>query len=244
VKTRIANLLKRFINPPRRQERGQSMVEMALAFPVLLLVLAGTLEIGMYYNHYLTLVDATREAARFSADNDYLAADDIGGCLPNADPRLVTSDTKDFYNVASCMVLRNMFGMAFDPAIDDIIVSVVKVKDGAILARYPPDDPALTTPSTHHATLGNDRQHGWSYCLNVIKTGCTPAASYFSDQAILDRLSAVSAAPDTGLVLVEVYHRNRQFLGLIPPGLAFMPDSVMMYAYTLMPLPSAAPPPE
>jgi len=49
----------------RSRERGQSMVEMALTFPILLLVLAGTVEIGIYYNNYLTLVDATRESARF-----------------------------------------------------------------------------------------------------------------------------------------------------------------------------------
>ncbi len=52
-----------------RGERGQSMVEMALAFPILLLVLAGTLEVGKYFNDYLTILDATREAARYAADS-------------------------------------------------------------------------------------------------------------------------------------------------------------------------------
>ena len=225
----------------RSRERGQSMVEMALTFPILLLVLAGTVEIGIYYNNYLTLVDATREAARFSADNDYLNVDDIAGCVPG--PPDPYSTSRDFYNQASCLVLQNMFGIAFDDTTDDIIVSIFTVKDGAIIARYPPDPPSVTA-STHHKTLGNDPQTGWSYCLNVKGTGCIAAASFFNNAAVQARLAAVTTAPDTGLVLVEVYHRHHQFLGLIPPGLAFMPDTLMMHAYSIMPLPSAAPPPE
>ncbi len=220
----------------RSRERGQSMVEMALTFPILLLVLAGTVEIGIYYNNYLTLVDATRESARFLADNDYLAADLLPGCLPfPPDP---ASDSHDFYNLASCLVLQNMFGVAFDKTTDDIIVSVFTVDDGTITHRYPPD------PSPHHTTLGNDPQNGWSYCLNITKTGCTPAASFFNNAAVQARLAAVTTAPDTGLVLVEVYHLHHQFLGLIPPGVTFMPQTVMMHAYSIMPHPPAAPPPE
>ena len=50
------------------------MVEMALAFPILLLVLAGTLEVGKYFNDYLTILDGTREAARYAADGDLVLA--------------------------------------------------------------------------------------------------------------------------------------------------------------------------
>jgi hypothetical protein len=225
----------------RSRERGQSMIEMALTFPILLLILAGSLEVAMYYNNYLTLVDSTREAARFSADNDYLNADEIEGCLPG--PPDPYSSSRDFYNQASCLVLQNMFGITFDKATDDIIVSVFTVKDGVITARNPPD-PASVATSAHHTTLDNNPQSGWSYCLNVIKADCTPAASFFDNSAVQARLGAVASAPDTGLVLIEVYHLHHQFLGLIPPGLAFMPQTVMMHAYTIMPLPSAGPPAE
>ena len=49
--------------------------------------------------------------------------------------------------------------------------------------------------------------------------------------------------PATGLVIVEIYRLHKQFLGLIPPGMAFLPQEVVMHAYTMMPLPSAAAPP-
>ena len=64
-------IFRRQVRSNRRKQRGQSMVEMALAFPILLLVMSGTLEIGMYYNDYLNLIDATRESARFLADQYY-----------------------------------------------------------------------------------------------------------------------------------------------------------------------------
>ena len=71
MKTRMLHNLQRFLNRPKPlSERGQSMVEMALAFPILLLILAGTLEVGKYFNDYITILDATREGARYSADGD------------------------------------------------------------------------------------------------------------------------------------------------------------------------------
>lgn len=44
--------------------RGQSLVEMALIVPVLLLIVLGTLEFGFVFDHHLTLEYATREGAR------------------------------------------------------------------------------------------------------------------------------------------------------------------------------------
>ena len=200
-----------------QRERGQSLVEMALALPLLILVMAGTLEIGMYFNDYLTLNDAVREGARYSADNDYL----------NVDPNNDCGVTVDFYKQAACLVKQNMHGVTFDPARDDIVVSAVSVKDGQVVARYP-------------------SANGWSYCGNGLGgAGCVPAASLYSNAAILARLSqdaAFSTAPATGLVIVEIYHVHHQFLGLVPPGFPFIPQEVVQHAYTIMPLPSATPP--
>jgi len=69
------------------------------------------------------------------------------------------------------------------------------------------------------------------------------AASRFSNAAIEGMLAQSPNSPPTGLVLVEIYRLHRQFLGLIPPGLAFLPQEVVMHAYSMMPLPSAAQPP-
>lgn len=56
--------------PDRRKlqdERGQTMVEFALVVPILLVLLVAIVEVGISFNHYLTLTDATRAGARKAA---------------------------------------------------------------------------------------------------------------------------------------------------------------------------------
>lgn len=50
-----------------RGERGQSMVELALTIPVLLLLLVGVVEVGNALNAYMTVVDAARDGARLGS---------------------------------------------------------------------------------------------------------------------------------------------------------------------------------
>ncbi|HLF79367.1 MAG TPA: TadE/TadG family type IV pilus assembly protein [Dehalococcoidia bacterium] len=56
--------------PQRRRrngERGQSLIELALTLPILLVLLMGLIEFGHAYNSYLTLVASGRDAARMAA---------------------------------------------------------------------------------------------------------------------------------------------------------------------------------
>ncbi len=50
-----------------KSERGQTMVEFALAMPVLCLVLFGIIQFGVLFNDYLSLTDAARVGARKGA---------------------------------------------------------------------------------------------------------------------------------------------------------------------------------
>jgi hypothetical protein len=50
-----------------RGAKGQSLVEMALTLPILLLMFAGLVEIGAALRSYLVLVNANREGVRFAA---------------------------------------------------------------------------------------------------------------------------------------------------------------------------------
>jgi hypothetical protein len=47
-----------------RQQRGQSLLEMTMILPVFLLLVLGTLEFGMAFDHNLTLEYASREGVR------------------------------------------------------------------------------------------------------------------------------------------------------------------------------------
>lgn len=74
----------------RRTERGATLVEMALVLPILLLIIIGITEIGLYFKNYLTVSYASREGARVAAFvGDSLDADcqilvAVGGLLGSA----------------------------------------------------------------------------------------------------------------------------------------------------------------
>lgn len=50
-----------------KRQAGQSVVELALITPILIILLAGLVEIGWFANNYLTLLDVTRAGARRGA---------------------------------------------------------------------------------------------------------------------------------------------------------------------------------
>lgn len=50
----------------RRAERGQSLVEMALAVPILLLILAAVIDASRIFDALIVLTNAAREGARFA----------------------------------------------------------------------------------------------------------------------------------------------------------------------------------
>jgi Flp pilus assembly protein TadG len=56
-------------------KRAQSLVEFALAFPMLMLILLGTIDIGRIFFDYIDLRNATNEGANYGARNPT----DLGG---------------------------------------------------------------------------------------------------------------------------------------------------------------------
>jgi Flp pilus assembly protein TadG len=52
-----------------RSEKGQSLVEVAIAMPMLILILAGILDLGRAYFTYVALTDAAAEGAAYAAIN-------------------------------------------------------------------------------------------------------------------------------------------------------------------------------
>jgi Flp pilus assembly protein TadG len=57
------------MNPKQhlKNEQGQTMTELALVAPILLLLLFGIIQFGIVFNNYVTLTDAARAAARKGA---------------------------------------------------------------------------------------------------------------------------------------------------------------------------------
>lgn len=65
----------RFVSDLQHKEEGQSLVELALLLPVLILILAGALDLGRAFYAYTTVVNAAREGARYGAFHPDAAAE-------------------------------------------------------------------------------------------------------------------------------------------------------------------------
>lgn len=115
----------------QRKSRGQSLVEVAIAFPIIIMLFSGLIEFGFILNYYLSLLDATREAARFYSNSDPFNEDG--------------SDKMSFYHETAAWVISNLHPqdandtsrkITLDPHRDDVIVTVFSVS-GTTVTRYP-----------------------------------------------------------------------------------------------------------
>ena len=78
----------------KRRERGQSLVETAVVFPILILLLAAIIDFGRAFDTYIVLTNAAREGARFGSANPELTEaqvqkiviDDVLGSGTNITP--------------------------------------------------------------------------------------------------------------------------------------------------------------
>ncbi len=59
--------IPRFIGPRRRREKGIITIEMALAMPVLLFMIAGIIDLSLLFWEKHVITNATREGARYAA---------------------------------------------------------------------------------------------------------------------------------------------------------------------------------
>lgn len=255
--------LKRFFS-----SRGQSMLETALFLPVLLLLIAGMVEIGVYALSYMAFLDASRESARFGTSLDPELTSQypldmrpaqppfpdvrfpaIGGTDPDMTLEELETlcregESNNFYYELACLAFQNVPGGAFTPEEgDDIVVTVIGVENGQIEHRW---------PLASHA-----HPNDWAYHFRGVSDGdvnasCTAAAldncrcwslygirsSQLGNDVLTGRLLA--SAPSTGFVIVEIFHAHPQIVGLFGIG-GIVPDPIQTHVYTAFPVPAAEP---
>jgi hypothetical protein len=175
-------------NPPRkgglRKNRAQSLVEVAIAFPILIVLFSGVVEFGFIINYYLSLLDATREAARvYSTGDPYLTG--------------TTTDNPDFYYQAAYAVQK-----ALDPS---VVASTYKGR------RIPLDSAVDDVIVTVYSAAGNtvtSRPSGGPY--HLFSNG--KYSSIFNATDIMN--TRVAGAPNAGMLLVEVHYNYHHVLAL------------------------------
>ncbi len=167
-----------------RKSKGQSLVEIAIAFPVIIILLSGVVEFGFIINYYLSLLDATREAARFYSNLDPFNPD--------------LSDNLTFYNGAADMVIDALEPrtstdttrkITMDPTRDDVVVTVLSIASNNTIIRYP-------------------TCCGYSGYFQKFYNQPTK----LTDAEIQNRL--VNGSPKTGVLIVEVFYGYHQVLNL------------------------------
>jgi len=234
LKERVRRLAERLPH-----SRGQGLIETALLFPVLLIVLSSLVEFGFLLNEYMAIQDAARNTARFQADGSFIAIDNDHNC----------ATTRDFYRQAACLVYQELaqerpeVGLDFGNGHDDVIVSSFSIAQEYCTspATFPPVPRVPPAPGVSCVTLRFPEVYGeagGSAALDQI--GSRNQSSRFTIADVNERLDTL--APSTGLVLVEIFYDYDQKLKL-PWITAFIPDPILLHNYTIMPLVSAEPTP-
>lgn len=199
-------LLFRKVNPPRKT-RAQSLVEVAITFPILIMLFTGMIEFGFILNTYLSLLDATRDSARLYSNDDPFLADG-------------TTDDPDFYYQTAYLVQRTLDPLLddgsyvgrriiLDPTLDDVIVSVYgSNSSGTVLWR-----------------------DGGPYHLFPTAGSAGNYPSLYTASAI--QATRVAGAPAAGFLLVEVHYNYHHILRL-PWLTAWIPNPLHLQAYSIM----------
>lgn len=204
-----------------RLSSGQGLIESAIFFPVLLIVLSGMVELGFLLTEYMAMQDAARNTARFASDGLFDARDEDHNC----------DTTRDFYRQTACLVYQELgqerpeIVLNLENGNDDIVISSFSITQGdGVTARHP----------------GEFGEAGWSEAFDNLEWGTRNQDSRYSSSDIGAKLDP--GAPSTGLVAVEIFYDYEHKLKL-PWITAFISDPLLLYNYTIMPLVSAEPTP-
>jgi hypothetical protein len=209
----------------KREKRGQSLVELTLIFTILLTLLTGVVEFGNLLNQYITLVDAAREGARFgSSDDPFIRTTNPFGLNANFFTNIdqivegsFNADGTRAFNAKGALApikLRPEMG-------DDVVISFFSIYNGT-LTRFPTSKPL-----------------GWSYYATQGFTGRSSQFTTAQMQTMVEQGTA--SAPDTGMVVVEIFYNYSQILHFW--GFVGIPDPISVHAYAIMPLTAGEPTP-
>jgi len=112
---RVVEILDGAPQKPSTNQRGQSLVEMTLILPVLLILLLGVVEIGWYAQNILSLTEATRVGARrapfLNGNYSPQSSDERGSLAPTAALNFPLARTDPGYAAEPRVALRG----GFDP---------------------------------------------------------------------------------------------------------------------------------
>ncbi|NSW53463.1 MAG: pilus assembly protein [Anaerolineae bacterium] len=226
----------------RRHAAGQSLIELALILPILLIMVLGLVEVAAFVGSYLDGLDLVREAARFASLRDpfYDGPTDMN-C--RTEPFDYYYDTVCIFSPPAgspqCSGPSDPFcnginsATQLDMTTDDVVISAYTVVDNRVSASYPP--PAGYYAYSDHDS-DTDHNSNWQYDCDGNIERLTP---FWNEVRMNNYLSSV-APPKRGFVVVEYYYCYHQWLNA-PLISQFLPNPVRIHVYTVISLPAAIP---
>lgn len=202
-----------------KQEKGQSLVEMALITPVLIIMFIGVFEVGFAIRAYMTVLNANREAARFVArslytdDEAYRHFNDVVSPTVLSDVSNTTVYIRRFE-----MVIGNPFS-----ADDNVYTDTLRV--------YGSLHPSSTNvPNLAAEVIGLSNVVNTNQYTRELVIACNDPLMAFRCDALTNY--DFQAAPvdwyQEEFVYVEAYHDHDQIIGL------FGQLKIPLYTQTMM----------
>ena len=204
----------------KRKSKGQSIVEFTILLPLLLMLLSSLIEFGFALNEYLDLIDTTRETARLLSDKSPFDDEDA------------KTRSDDFYAEGATYmqtILSRAGWINLDTSTDDLVISIFSIANTTVTDRYPATFTDLSVPCNG---ADNGGFHGW-------RMNCKKDSNFLAAD-INSRIGSIASAPDTGVVLVELFYDYHMKLGL-PWVTGIVGDSITLHAYSFAPNANSAP---
>ena len=204
----------------RSKSRGQSLVEIAISLPLLLMLFASMVEFGFMLNYYMALIDATRYSAREYSNGDPF----------DTDPNTSRNASDWFFMDAANAVYKQLAPMTdsngnVDPNDTSVKTQLNPATDDVIVTAYSVDGTTIQTLNIS----GLDANGGYHLYGHE-----SPSVT---SSTILNTVQSTND-PCEGILVVEVDFTYHQVLNL--PWLAWL-GSPVMHADTIMPLSAAEP---
>ncbi len=198
VLTKILPFLGADKTPRKHKPIGQSLLEFAIALPVLVFILMAMMEFGFILNFYLSLLDATREAAHWASLADPFRVDPVSGQIT-------------YYSTTAGLVKGALDPKSLNPtyegrrlilneSTDDVIVTVYCVTGSGVTAYpsaggyhlYGNDTSAFTATDISNTYLSGAPEAG--LVLVEVYFGYKPVIGMFYRNTIMLRAHSIMPA--------------------------------------------------
>jgi hypothetical protein len=211
-----------------RRAEGQSLVEMALTLPVLILMFAGLVEVGAALRDYLIVVNANREGTRFAARGRWFGSQED---VQHIFERIVAAAGTEQRGERSVPFLRALDLGDLGESNATVAIHYIEVppqwdRDGNKQIRSPVVNGPWYTGTLH---LGASQVNVATVAEEARQANEEFNAKYFADPdtQILD----IPSADD--FVIVEVWYEHEQLLKL-PVFTKILPEKFTLYAQSTM----------